>query len=113
MRKQEMARAVASEMQAETSAGKLLVESLANSMAVRLVQKYVSTGAGQSGVSPTGVGLDRRKLSRVLDYIEANLEGDLTLDSMASIACLSRFHFSRAFKRAIGQSPPLRQREAP
>src|SRR6202047_4013413 len=36
---------------------------------------------------------------------EANLEGDLTIDHLASIACLSRFHFARAFKAAIGQSP--------
>jgi AraC family transcriptional regulator len=41
----------------------------------------------------------------VLDYIGANLEGDLTLARLASIACLSRFHFSRAFKAAVGRSP--------
>jgi AraC family transcriptional regulator len=40
-----------------------------------------------------------------LDYIEANLEGDLTLDRMASIACLSRHHFARAFKQAVGHPP--------
>src|SRR5262249_20081476 len=27
------------------------------------------------------------------------------LDSMASTACLSRFHFARAFRQAVGQSP--------
>ena len=41
----------------------------------------------------------------MLDYIEANLEGDLTLDRMASIACLSKYHFARALKQAVGQSP--------
>jgi AraC family transcriptional regulator len=41
----------------------------------------------------------------VLDYIEANLEGDLTIAQLASVACLSQFHFARAFKLAIGQSP--------
>jgi len=50
-------------------------------------------------------GLDRRRLFRVLDCIEANLEGDLTLDHLASIACLSRFHFARAFKAALGKTP--------
>src|SRR5215470_4357786 len=50
-------------------------------------------------------GLDRRRLFRVLDHIEANLEGDLTIDTMAAVACLSRYHFSRAFKKAMGQSP--------
>ncbi|SPP96981.1 helix-turn-helix domain-containing protein [Bradyrhizobium vignae] len=42
---------------------------------------------------------------RVLDYVEANLESELSLDQMASIACLSRYHFARAFKKAVGQSP--------
>jgi AraC family transcriptional regulator len=41
----------------------------------------------------------------VLDYIEANLEGDLTVARLASVACLSQFHFARAFKAAVGQSP--------
>jgi AraC family transcriptional regulator len=41
----------------------------------------------------------------VLDYIDAHLEGDLTIDRLASVACLSRFHFARAFKAALGQSP--------
>ena len=43
--------------------------------------------------------------SRVLDYIEANLEGDLSIERMAAIACLSRFHFARSFRQAVGQSP--------
>jgi AraC family transcriptional regulator len=41
----------------------------------------------------------------VLDYIDANLEGDLTLDQLASMACLSRLHFARTFKAAVIQSP--------
>ena len=97
--------AVASELQTETSAGSLLVETLASSLAARLVQKCVSAPASRSIVSLTGEGLDRRRLYRVLDYIETNLEGNLTLDRMASIACLSRFHFARAFRQAVGQSP--------
>jgi AraC-like DNA-binding protein len=101
----EMVRAIASELQVETSAGKLLAESLANSIAARLAQKYISASAAQSAAVLARGGLDRRRLFRVLDYIEANLEGDLTLDHMASIACLSRFHFARAFRQAIGQSP--------
>ena len=47
---------------------------------------------------------------RILGYIEANLEGDLTIDRMASIACLSRYHFARAFKQAVRAIPSLRQR---
>jgi AraC family transcriptional regulator len=100
----EIAYAIASELQTQTSAGRLLVETLASSLAARLVQNHVSSPA-QVFPRITQEGLDRRRLSRVLDYIEANLEGDLTVDHLASIACLSRFHFARAFKAGIGQAP--------
>jgi AraC family transcriptional regulator len=101
----EIAYAIASELQTETSAGGLLVESLASSIAARLVQKHARTTSAQSYPLLKTEGLDRRRLFRVLDYIEANLEGDLSIDRIASIACLSRFHFARAFRQAVGQPP--------
>jgi AraC family transcriptional regulator len=97
--------AIASELETQTSAGSLLIEGLASSLAARLVQKCIGASSGRSIVSFASGALDRRRLQRVLDYIEANLEGDLTLDLMASIACLSRYHFARAFKQTVGQSP--------
>jgi AraC family transcriptional regulator len=100
-----IASAIVSELKNETSTGKLLVESLASSLAARLVQNHVGPSPAQAFPGVAKEGLDRRRLSRVLDYIEANLEGDLTLDRLASIACLSRFHFARAFKTAMGLSP--------
>jgi AraC family transcriptional regulator len=101
----EIAYAVASELQAETSAGNLLVEALASSLAARLVQKHLGTSLALSFPRLTTGRLDQRRLTRVLEYIEANLERDLTIDGMASIACLSRYHFARAFKQAVGRSP--------
>ena len=97
--------AIASELQSETSAGALLIGALASSLAARLVQKYVTASSAQSFPRHTVQGLDRRRLLRVLDYIEANLEGDLSIERMAAIACLSRFHFARSFRQAVGQSP--------
>jgi AraC family transcriptional regulator len=100
----EIAYVITSELQTETSAGSLLVESLASSIAARLLQKHTSSTA-QLRPLLKAEGLDRRRLFRVLDYIEANLEGDLSIDSIASIACLSRYHFARAFRQAVGQPP--------
>jgi Transcriptional regulator containing an amidase domain and an AraC-type DNA-binding HTH domain len=101
----EMAYAITSELQRETSVGSMLIEALASSLAARLVQNHVGTPARDASARAARAGLDRRRLTRVLDYIGANLEGDLTLARLASVACLSRFHFSRAFKAAVGQSP--------
>jgi AraC family transcriptional regulator len=101
----EIAYAIASELESPTSSGRLLAETLASSLAARLVQNHASSPPAQALPRMTQEGLDRRRLSRVLDYIEANLEGDLSVDYLASIACLSRFHFARAFKVAVGRPP--------
>jgi len=101
----EIAQAIALELKVQTSAGRLLVEALAGSLAARLVQRHISALSAQSLPRLREEGLDQRRLLRVLHYIEGNLEGDLTIARMASIAYLSRFHFARAFKRAVGQSP--------
>ena len=105
----EIAYALVSELQTETSAGSLLADTLASSLAARLVQRRLGAsldrGIGRGLPRPGREGLDRGRLRRVLDYIEANLEGDLALGHLASVACLSRFHFARAFKAAVGRSP--------
>jgi AraC family transcriptional regulator len=101
----QIAHAVAAELQTESSAGNPLVETLASSLTARLVQKHANASFDQSLPRLTAKGLDRRRLARVLEYVEANLEGDLSLDRLASIACLSRHHFARAFKQALGRPP--------
>jgi AraC family transcriptional regulator len=101
----EIAYALVSELQRETSAGRLLAETLASSLAARLVQNHLGRPSPDFLAPPPREGLDCRRLARVLDYIEANLEGELTVGRLASIACLSQFHFARAFKAAVGQSP--------
>jgi AraC family transcriptional regulator len=74
-------------------------------LAARFLQPGTMAPTTQS-IGPSAKGrLDRRRLFRVLDYIDRQLEGDLALGDMASVACLSRFHFARAFKQAVGQSP--------
>lgn len=46
-----------------------------------------------------------REMTRVLDYINENLTADLTLDSLADVACMSPTYFSANFKRLNGLSP--------
>lgn len=101
----EMAYALVSELESPTSAGRLLADTLASSLAARLVQRHLDPSSGRRLPRLGQSGLDRGRLRRVLDYIEANLEGDLALGRLASVACLSRFHFARAFKAAVGRSP--------
>jgi AraC family transcriptional regulator len=52
-------------------------------------------------------GLAAWQRSRVAEYIEAHLTENVLLSSLAEVAQLSPFHFSRAFKQSFG-TPPLR-----
>jgi AraC family transcriptional regulator len=52
-------------------------------------------------------GLAAWQRSRVADYIEVHLGESVLLASLAEVAQLSPFHFSRAFKQSFGM-PPLR-----
>lgn len=93
------------ELRFETSCGDLLVETLADALAVRLVNNFSDVRARETGGTGRARGLDPRRLQRVLDYIDANLQNEITIDGLASAASLSRFHFSRLFKITTGQSP--------
>ena len=44
-------------------------------------------------------------MRRVIEFIEDNLEGDLSLQSMAAEVDISPLYLARAFKAAVGQSP--------
>lgn len=49
--------------------------------------------------------LGRAPLALIDEFIEENLGSDLSLSSLAALAGLSRFHFSRAFKASTGETP--------
>ena len=49
--------------------------------------------------------LGRAPLALIDEFIEENLGSDLSLSSLAELAGLSRFHFSRAFKASTGETP--------
>lgn len=42
------------------------------------------------------------RMVRVLDYISQNLDGDLSLDTLADVAAMSRFHWHRVFHAITG-----------
>ena len=87
---------------ADSPAGSLFGETVGSALALYLAQHY-STGC-RGAAQPNGL-LGEHSLSRVLDYIHANLSNDLHLKELADIADLSTFHFAKLFKRSTGSSP--------
>jgi transcriptional regulator GlxA family with amidase domain len=54
---------------------------------------------------PARGGLPPRALRRVREYILAHVEENISLQALASMVGLSRFHFTRAFKQSEGVTP--------
>jgi sigma-54 dependent transcriptional regulator, acetoin dehydrogenase operon transcriptional activator AcoR len=50
-------------------------------------------------------GLPRYKLRRVMAYVDARLGGPISLDDLANVAGVSRFHFHRQFRKTVGVTP--------
>ncbi|WP_396593612.1 GyrI-like domain-containing protein [Brevundimonas sp. R86498] len=44
------------------------------------------------------------RMQRVLDHIDAHLDGDLDLDALSAVAAFSKFHFHRQFSATFGVS---------
>jgi AraC-like DNA-binding protein len=76
----------------------LLVNALNTALAVKIARHFHGSAVR---LLPPG-RLSSARLRRVVDYIEAHLDDALSVTEMASIACLSPFHFSRCFKRSTG-----------
>jgi AraC family transcriptional regulator len=52
-----------------------------------------------------GQRLSDAQIDRLLEFVEAHLEDDLSVEDLAKVLNLSRFHFSRIFKSTTSQSP--------
>jgi AraC family transcriptional regulator len=68
------------------------------------MQKYSDSGACALTALDANP-LDHVRLRRVLDYISAHVDGDITLTDLAKVGGLSLFHFARKFTLATGLSP--------
>lgn len=94
---------------ADRPTGQLLLDSYALAAAARLLQRYVRKDTSNFTKSYFEVrsakGLDRARLQRVVEFINVHLSEDMSLDQLANVACLSTFHFCRAFKIATGLAP--------
>ena len=91
-------------IEAETGGpnGQLYVDSLSTALATHFVNHY---SIERPVALPSLETSERQRLGAVIDYIEAHLTEDVSLSDLALQAGLSKFHFSRLFKQAMGLTP--------
>lgn len=78
------------------------VRSLATAIALRLNERH-GTPRPPEHRSPGGLGA--AAYARVRAFVEDHIGEHLSLDALAAVAGISRFHFARQFRRRTGRSP--------
>ena len=56
-------------------------------------------------VTRWGRGLPPGTVARIRDYMLAHIGESISLEALARVACMSRFHFARRFRQSTGCSP--------
>ncbi|MBC7898892.1 MAG: helix-turn-helix transcriptional regulator [Saprospiraceae bacterium] len=94
--------ALLAESESETPSGRLFSDSLIQTMVLHLLRNYTTAAVRQETVNG---GLSGYKLRQVREFIDENLEEDLSLSEISAVAGLSQFHFARAFRKTTGLTP--------
>jgi AraC family transcriptional regulator len=97
-----LVREMMADLDDNSPAGTIYGESVANALAVYLLNRYAVRRITPSIYKG---GLPGNRLKRVLDYITAYLDGNMSLVQLAAIAGMSPHYFSELFKRSTGRAP--------
>jgi AraC family transcriptional regulator len=84
--------------------GRLYADSLATGLAIQLVRRYSSLKdihVGHGGMAPHKL---RKAIALIDHHLSDEEEGRVGLRAVARDVCMSYFHFSRAFKQAMGMT---------
>jgi AraC family transcriptional regulator len=104
-RLEHLAWAFEAELRAEPSGDPLYGESLGLAIAAHLVRRYrvgATAEAAADARREPAAGLSPRQLRRVIEHIEAHVDGRLALAELAAVAGVSASHFKALFKRSTG-----------
>jgi AraC family transcriptional regulator len=100
---EQLAIAITTALRDGTAEDGLYVDTLAQMMAVHLARRHSSRSRS---VPPAAAQkISGWRMRRLIEFIEAHLGGDLSLDAMAAEVKVSPLYLARAFKAAVGQSP--------
>jgi AraC family transcriptional regulator len=78
------------------------IAALAHLLAIHIAEKYTNVASQRPDYRG---GLRIVRLRKIEDYVRAHLAESISIETLAELAELSPFHFSRVFKQATGLTP--------
>jgi len=100
---EQLAIAISTALKDGTAEDGIYVDTLAHMIAVHLARQH--SMRSRATFNPAGNVIPGSKMKRLIEFVEQNLDRDLSLEVMAQEIGISAFYLPRAFKAAIGQSP--------
>ena len=94
--------ALVNEANSKESDGTIYSESLMQTLVLHVLKNYSTARYAAKNLKG---GLSGYKLKLVTEYINDNLDQELSLAELSAIADLSQFHFSRSFRETTGLPP--------
>jgi AraC family transcriptional regulator len=79
----------------------LIVDGISTALAAHLLRSY-NVFEALEGSDERALG--KLEIARLTEFIEDNLDRTISLEDLASVVNVSRFHFSRLFKRSMGST---------
>lgn len=79
----------------------LIVDAISTALAAHMLRSY---NAFETVECLPARALGRLEIARLTEFIEDNLDRTISLEDLASVVNVSRFHFSRLFKRSTGST---------
>jgi AraC family transcriptional regulator len=89
------------EMQSTNPKPSFYAERLASTLALHIFVTY----SGPASREMCNRGAHWTKLRRSIEHIHANIDQPLSLDHLAMLAGMSKFHFAKSFREATGMPP--------
>jgi AraC family transcriptional regulator len=100
---EQLALAIATSLREGTAEDGLYIDTLAQMIAAHLARHH--SARSKPPRMPVSQKISGWRMRRLVEYIEENLGGDLSLERMAAEVGISPLYLARAFKAALGQSP--------
>ena len=98
----QMGNALYSEFRHPSAVGEIYIESLATTLAVHLLRNY---SVRLQNFREFSGGLSGARLRWLKEYIDVNLDQNISLSEIAETVGMSSYYFSRALKKSTGFAP--------
>lgn len=96
------ARLLLNALETRSTGSEVMYESLARIFAVKLLERYGEEAVAEAQFSKA---FTASHYKRVLDFVSERFGDQIVIADLASVAGLSEAHFSREFRKTIGDSP--------